>query len=80
MTIKELQEDSLVELYETPYYDAVNYSGMKAIGIYHGIDEKIIIQHLQGRLAKYKLYYSNSRETYYFLVTGKRYYLNEFLP
>lgn len=44
MTIKQLEEDRQAELSEIPYIDAVNYSGLKILGIYHDIDDKVIIQ------------------------------------
>lgn len=44
MTIEQLKEDRQAELCVIPFIDAVNYSGLKILGIYHDIDDKVIIQ------------------------------------
>ena len=39
MTLEELKNDKQAELSDKPYYDTVNYSGLKIIGMYHDVNE-----------------------------------------
>ena len=80
MTIKQLEEDRQAELSEVPYIDAVNYSGLKILGIYYDIDDKAIIQRNDGKISRNKLYYSYNNDDYYFIKDKRRYFLNDFLP
>jgi hypothetical protein len=77
MTIKQLEEDRQAELSEIPYIDAVNYSGLKILGIYHDIDDKVIIQRLNGRITLNKIKHAKKGD--FFEADGVRFYLDNFL-
>ena len=77
--LEELIEDRQAELNEVSYIDSVNYTGLKIIGMYHDTDEKAIVQHTNGKISMYKLYYSVKNDDYYFNYCNRRMYLNNFL-
>ena len=75
-TIEKLREDKQAEL-GNEYVDAVNYTGLVIIGMYHDIDEKAIVRHTNGKISLYKLYYTESGA--YFNYRNQRMYLKNFL-
>lgn len=76
-TIEKLREDKQAEL-GNEYVDVVNYTGLVIIGMYHDIDEKAIVRHINGKISLYKLYYSANGEAY-FNYCNQRMYLKNFL-
>ena len=77
MTIKQLEEDRQAELGEVPFIDTVNYSGLKILGIYHDIEDKVIIQRLNGRITLNKIKHAKKGD--FFEADGVRFYLDNFL-
>lgn len=79
MTLEELKNDKQAELSDTPYYDVVNYSGLKIIGMYHDVDEKVIVQTPNGKITLLKIRYPKTIDRPYFLYCNTRYHIDEFL-
>lgn len=77
-SLKKLQEDSQAEFCDMPYYDALNYNdNIRILGIYHDIDDKVIISRngiITMSLLKYDL-----GDNHYFVSKGRKYYINNMM-
>lgn len=77
-SLKKLQEDKQAEFYDVPYYDALNYmDNIRILGIYHDIDDKIIIS--RDGIVTMSLLRYDLGDNYYFMSRGKKYCIDNMM-
>ena len=77
-SLKKLQEDKQAEFYDVPYYDASDYTdNIRILGIYHDIDDKVIIS--RGGIVTMSLLRYDLGDNYYFISSGIKYYIDNMM-
>lgn len=84
--LKTLKNDSQAEFYNSPYMDCTSYyNNFFILGIYHDIDDKLIIQYDNNNLwgddnkvNLCKIHYDGNGDNDYINVYGEKHYLKDF--
>lgn len=77
MTIDSLLSDSSAVFFSTPAVDSAYYTGIKLVGVYYDVDDRIITEFPDGTIRIYKLYHTNKGT--YFNCYKRRMYIDKFL-
>ena len=74
-SLKKLQEDRQAEFYDVPYYYTSYYTdNIRILGIYHDIDDKVIIS--RDGIVTMSLLRYDLGDNYYFISKGRKYYID----
>lgn len=78
-SIEKLKQDRIAEFYDVPFYDALNYyNNIEILGVYHDIDEKLIIK--RDKIITLSKIRYNLHDKSYIISKGRRYFLENFMP
>lgn len=76
--LKKLQEDKQAEFYDVPYYYTSYYmDNIRILGIYHDIDDKVIIS--RDGIVTMSLLRYDLGDNYYFVSRGRKYYIDNMM-
>lgn len=77
-SLKKLQEDKQAEFYDVPYYYPSYYTdNIRILGIYHDIDDKVIIS--RDGIVTMSLLRYDLGDNYYFVSRGRKYYIDNMM-
>ena len=77
-SLKKLQEDRQAEFYDVPYYYTSCYmDNIRILGIYHDIDDKVIIS--RDGIVTMSLLRYDLGDNYYFISRGRKYYIDNMM-
>lgn len=84
--LKTLKNDRQAEFYDSPCVDCISYyNNFLILGIYHDIDDKLIIQYDNNNLWSddnkvnlCKVHYDSNGDNDYINVYGRKHYLKDF--
>lgn len=78
-SIEKLKQDRMAEFYDVPFYDALNYyNNIEILGVYHDIDEKLIVK--RDKIITLSKIRYNLHNKGYIISNGRRYFLENFMP
>lgn len=77
-SLKKLQEDKQAEFYDVQYYYTSYYTdNIRILGIYHDIDDKVIIS--RDGIVTMSLLRYDLGDNYYFVSRGRKYYIDNMM-